>query len=423
MKVLGVVLGALVAAACGNDSAGVDDPNGAPGAPGDVVPEPELGEAASASAYQILCGDRGDQGQQGPAAVAVLRAIGRGAGRLASLQADTIGDNAQNGLTDNDPDDGGWDFTLPATAAAHTAAASPPNLYGETGFGLWAAIDAEVAGSRTITAALDTGTGMQRNPDIDSPPDFAFAVLLAQEADNAGFATLGRERYDARLAAGGGAAAFGAFIRDARDTRNEAGLIAYDLGWLMISASALDARFPGAGYDDDAETFARIVVDDLTAANPRFNPENTAEGSYIIGLAWSQVAASFVDNRALFAQLRTRLLQQQHANGTWGTSSTQPADDLQSTAIALETIALTGRDSVQTRRAVARTVEFLLGTQAVSGGWADSTGTELPLVDAEVVLGLALSRHQDGLDALSPTAARAAVVTGPAKPGRASPSN
>src|ERR1700759_1437564 len=50
--------------------------------------------------------------------------------RLVDLQADQLGDNAGNGLLDPDPDDGGWDWTLPSDASAHTSAASPENLYG-----------------------------------------------------------------------------------------------------------------------------------------------------------------------------------------------------------------------------------------------------------------------------------------------------
>src|SRR5438093_180139 len=81
-----------------------------------------------------------------------------------------------------------------------------------------------------------------------SPRDFAFGVLLADLADNPGFAEIARQHYDARRATFGGATGFGTAIRDGRHARHEDGLIAYDVGWLSISAAALDAAFPGAGY-------------------------------------------------------------------------------------------------------------------------------------------------------------------------------
>ena len=397
MKFPGVVLGIVtIAGACSGDAAETDE---------------VVGVDSAVSSLEMLRGHGGhDHGGGGAGSANVRRAISRGAARLASLQADTTGDNARNGLDDTDPDDGGWDFILPATATAHTAAVSPPNIFGETGLGAWAAFDASLAGTRVLVSALDAGTGMQRNPDIDSAPDFVFAVLLAELADNPGFAELARQRYDAKRAGAGGAAALGTFIRDARHRGNEDGLIPYDLAWFTLGAAALDSAFPHAGYDTDADTYAQIVVDDLSSATPRFDIDDPTEGSYITGLAWAQVASLQVDARAVFRRVRARLLDEQHANGAWGNNAAHPADDLQSTAYALETLALTDRPTARTRQAARRATRWLVGKQDASGGWSDASvqpPIELPLVDGDIVLALMLSGTEAGQDGVIPDAALA----------------
>lgn len=395
MKLLSVVLGVMVSAACSGDP-GADPGSAEPGS------EESAATADPMSAFEVLrqAGHR----DHGSGAQAVRRALAHGADRLAALQADTIGDNARNGLVDGDPDDGGWDFIFASTTASHTAAASPPNLYGETALGAWAAVQTGNAGNRALVTMLDAGVAMQRNPDVDSPPDFVFGVLLAELADNPGFAQVAREHYDARRALFGGAAGLGAFIRDARHAGKHDGLIAYDVGWLAISAAALDTAFPGAGYDADADTYAQIVVDDLTAATPDFDFKDPSEGDYVIGLAWSQVAAQRVGAGDLFRDVRAQLLDQQHSNGAWPTNTAQSGDDLQSTAIAVETLALTDRLNRRARQAARRGVRFLLDEQAASGGWPDAANKELPLVDAEIMLGLMLARTPEGRDGLSPDA-------------------
>ncbi len=347
------------------------------------------------------------------------RALGAAAARLAALQADTIGDNAHNGVDDADPDDGGWDFIVAPTATEHSTAASPSNIFGATALGAWAAIASHSAGHRALTTALDAGLGMQQDPDVDSAPDVVFGVLLADLADNPGFAEIARARYDARRAAHTDAAGLGAFVRDARHAASEDGLIPYDVGWFVLAAAALDSAFPHVWYDRDASALAGIVVDDLASAAPDFDFRNPAEGFYGTGLAWSLVSSAWLHDTRLFRDVRGQLLAQQHTDGAWGTSGAQPADDLQVTAHALQTLALTDGSSAS-RRAEQRAARFLLGAQAASGGWADATGHELPLVDADIALGLMLSQTEAGEDGLipdAPLAVRAAAVA----PNRAAP--
>jgi hypothetical protein len=408
MKFLGVLLGVMVPFACSGDpgdrlaaSDGISGTaGGASAGANDETTSDGLAAGAAADPMSPLAVLRGDRDR--PTGPAVRHALERGAARLAALQADTIGDSARNGLVDADPDDGGWDFTLPAAAISHTATASPTNLFGETALGAWGAVESGAAGNRALVTALDAGLGLQRDPDIDSPPDFIFGVLLAELAENPGFAAAARQHYDAKRAGFGGAVGLGTFIRDARHARREDGLIAYDLGWLTLSAAALDAVFPGAGYDADADRYAGIVVDDLNAASPRFDLRDPGEAFYVIGLAWSQIAADRVGSVAVLRQVRNQLLAQQRGDGAWGTNSAQPAVDLQSTALALETLALTDRAAPATRQAERRASRFLIRAQAASGGWPDASGIELPLVDAEIMLGLVLSRTEVGEDGLVP---------------------
>lgn len=382
---------------------------------GDVDAFEEEDTAVAASSLEILrgAGLHGGHGGHGGSTPGLRNVLRRGAARLADLQADTIGDNARNGLTDADPDDGGWDFKLPAAAAAHTPSASPTNLFGATALGAWAAVRADAAGQRAISVALDAGLGMQADPDVDSAPDFVFGVLLAELAENDGFAELARQRYDARRAAAGGAAGLGAFIRDARHAAGHDGLIAYDLGWLVLGAAALDAAFPGAGYRADADTYAQIVIDDLTGPSPRFDLDDAHERSYVTGLAWSMVAAAWLGERGTLRQVRARLLAEQRGDGAWGWNADQPAPDLQSTAHALQTLALSGALPGRANQPAKRAARWLVGRQASAGGWPDAAGIELPLVDAEILLGLALARTDVGKDGLEPDGGRRPAAPSP----------
>ncbi len=379
---------------------------------GDVDAFDQDDMAVAASSLEILRGG-GGHGHHGTPGL--RDALGRAASRISDLQADSIEDNAQNGSFDSDPDDGGWDFTLPAAATAHTPGASPTNLFGATALGSWAAIRAGASGDRSFTAALDAGLGMQADPEIDSAPDFVFGVLLAELAEDDDFADLARQRYDAKRAAAGGALGLGTKIRDARHAGNADGMIAYDLGWFTLGAAALDAAFPGAGYRTDADTYARIVLDDLNASSPRFDLTDAHERYYVTGLAWSLVAASWLGDRDTLREVRARLLDEQRRDGAWGWNAEQAAPDLQSTAHALQTLALSGSTRGRSNQATRRAARWLIGQQASTGGWPDATQIETPLVDAEIVLGLVLSRTALGRDeGLDPQAARGPAAPAPA---------
>src|SRR5205814_730322 len=162
-------------------------------------------------------------------------------------------------------------------------------LFGNIGLAAWVAVETGSAGNRALVTALDAGLGMQRDPDVDSAPDFVFGVLIAELAENPGFADIARQHYDAKRAAAGSAAGLG--------------------------AAALDVAFPGVGSAQDADTYAQIVVDDLTAATPLFDFRDPGVGFYITGVAWSQIASAWLGQRDLFRQVRAQLLGEQHADG------------------------------------------------------------------------------------------------------------
>ncbi|HWA72313.1 MAG TPA: hypothetical protein VG937_08270 [Polyangiaceae bacterium] len=385
------------------------------------APDDEAEGSVRAQGFALLQKDRG-----GPhtsfAARASLHSLGA---RLSDLQADSIGDNAHNGLSDSDPDDGGWDWLLAPSATSHSGTASPDNLYGSIALAPWALLRAGAHGFRLSTTVLDAALGMQRNPQVDSPPDFVYLVLLSDLTDNAGFSALAKERYDARLASAGGARAFAERVRDQRHAQTYDGLIAYDLAWLTLGASALAAAFPGAGYDADANTYAQVVADDLTASTPLFDFRDPSEAFYTQGLSWSLVALSH-DHSAprLFSEARTRLLDAQLPEGAWGWNSASPAANLQATAEAVQALALSSGNHRSVRRSQQRAAHWLISQQAANGGWLYAADQESPFLDAEIGLALYLAEtavgSREGLDAEG-AASTAQPLSAPSSAATAAP--
>lgn len=349
-----------------------------------------------------------EQQRCSPPSAAMSEALLAAANRVADLQADQIGDNAGNGLDDGDPDDGGWDWTVPTLATEHTADPSPQNTYGTTGLGMWAAERAGLTRARITTALLDAGLGLQRRNDGFSNADVLFLALLSSDQDNPGFATLARARYDAQRTAAGGALQLGEQQRDQRHAGNQDGLIAYDLASLALAADALDALNPGAGYADDVVTYATLVQSDLSSSAPLFDRNDGSEGYYTHGLAWSLVALSRgAGTQKLMAAVRDQLVALQHDDGSWGWNADHPESNLQGTAHAATALALTAPNSWSARNAVLRATSWLLGHQTDDGGWDSAQDTENPQIDAEVMLSLHLAHCLPGGESLQPSAADA----------------
>ncbi len=322
------------------------------------------------------------------------------AARLCDLQADRTADNAHNGLDDTDPDDGGWDWLLTPTLTGHSTGMSPENLYGATALGLWSAREVPGDRARYWTAELDAAAGALDRAEVDSPPDFVHWVLLGERSHRSVYARLARERYELRRTAVGSARAYAESIRDSRHRGNNDGLIAYDLAWLALAATALDAAFPRAGFDDDAKAIAQVVIDDLAGTPGYFDETDANERYYVQGLAWSLVALNQAARppRSVRSELRTRLLELQTADGAWGWNGVYTAPDLQSTAHAVQALSLTQHRSSAAARRAAR---WLVTQQQPSGGFLYTATQESPLLDADVLLAWRLVTDPDSADTLS----------------------
>jgi hypothetical protein len=351
---------------------------------GTTTPTPPASQTATASSALRI----GGKPSRIPARV--RKALSSAAARLSDLQADAIGDNARNGLDDDDPDDGGWDFTFPSSATHHGTAASPENTYGATALGVWAAVRAGADTPRYRTTLLGTGLGSQQRPEVDSSTDFVFLPLLGELAEDPGFSDLARARYDAKIAAAPGAEALAEQVRDIRHASHLDGLIAYDLSWYMFGAASLDAAFPGSGYDADADTFASVAAGAVTSTPPLFDIDDASQQDYVQGLAWSLVVLAHAGAPpGLVAQIRSNLDGFQGSDGAWGYNAATPADDVQSTAHAIEALSLAATDRRAHRQAL-RGAEWLLTNRAANGGWEYAPGSESSLVDAEAMLALYL---------------------------------
>ncbi len=341
--------------------------------------------------------------------------IKNGAHRLCDLQADITSDNAHNGLIDDDPDDGGWDWTINASNQHHSASPSPTNIYGVTALGLlytlkstggpigsnWShdfigidnnGIFPEISGSgntgRFLQACIDVHLGMVADPSIDSAPDYVFLVLFEQfgPAPSQTYADLAKARYDAKVATYGSAQLLGEFLRDFRGGLNQDGLIPYELDWHTQAALALDSAFPGQGYDLDATAYVQVMVDDINNASGYFDINNNKEYAYTIGLACGAAALSRTGlYPTLMDDMLTNLLTMQKTNGSFKYSSMYPTGNFQSTAYAVIALFLDGSPGYMT--AAQDASDWFAFKQAANGGWAKS-GEETPTVDGEILTAL-----------------------------------
>ena len=359
----------------------------------------ELSRAAAAGEPPIGSHSRCVQRLLEPATVSrwQRRVLRRGLRRQVRLQADIVGDNARNGYVDEDPDDGGWDFDLTPATAEHSSAPSPSNTYGVTAIGGWMA-GLVSRGSRLpvaarwMVSALDTFIGAERRAEVDSAPDFAFFALLTLHTHNPGFAEMARERYEAKVSAAGTPQALGQDIRQRRGNAGQAGLIPFDLGWLVVAALSLDTAFPGQGYADHARVYGGIVADDIVDPSGFFKPNDAAQAFHTQGLAWAAIALHCGSNRRARAQrLRRRLLRRQLADGSWPWNETFAGSDYQSTAAALLGLRLLPARMRPARAAAGAAVAWLASRQLPNGGWQYAPGRENTEVNSEILLALALA--------------------------------
>lgn len=316
--------------------------------------------------------------------------------RLLALSADILGDNARNGFEDTDPEDGGWDFTLPNSATRHSPQASPENTYGATGLGLWAAPAQLRSKPRVQAGMLDVYLGATRRQEVDSPPDIVFLTLLAETQENTGYAELARQRYEAAKARAGGTLGLTSELVARRMRARNDGLVPYDLAWMGLAAAALSRAFPTAGYAADVEVAvqsckARVGLV-LSETEPVvFDLADRSESYYVHGLSGTLLALSLLpDSPADLRRVRQRLYAEQLRGGAFGFNASYPTANLQATAHAVTALSLAQPTDAARERAQ-RAAHWLAYNHTPGGGFEASPGVEGTLLDAEILLAFRLA--------------------------------
>ena len=344
----------------------------------------------------------------------LLSAILGGADYLKKMQSDVSEDNAGNGSgageSPNDPEDGGWDWsvTTPPAPAFHTTGASPTNLYGVTALGLYYGyvLSGDAGYFTAMTDAADravaAGTG-----SIRSAGDLVFLMMYNDLPGVSGTAykDAARSKYDGRITFYGSAQALAEFIRDARAGQGyQDGLIAWDIGpWARVAAMLGD-RF-GGSYASDADAIAEVLWQDSFNTNPGYfdvvgdagwdsTYADTDYWYYTSGI--SGLITAFVVSNTHTAELpglATRITASQYASGAVsGSYGANPGDeDWQSTAYAA--MALGSYDAWTYASPTAMMGTYLHATRDVgvpnaTGGWRYTSGSHYPEVCGENVSGL-----------------------------------
>jgi hypothetical protein len=317
-------------------------------------------------------------------------AIIKTADRLVALQADITEDNAGNGSPDSDPQDGGWNWIIADTATGYVGTGpSSENLYGVTALCILAAHKINPKASY-MTSMIDAYTGMNARSEVDSGPDMPFLVELSKITGNSAYASLAKARYDAKVTSYGDynldlqvdAKDLAWKIRDARHTQGWDGLIPWDIHLFIEAALALHQYFPGQGYDQDAVDMVDVVYNDMTGSPGYFDPTDSTENAYILGLAggiegFVKTGKHTVGGVSAYS-LKNTLLSYQEVTGEWY-EPTDPTDYLttvQTTAYAVMALMAGGQIGAARKGA-----EWLISEQNSNGGWSGLD--ECPEIDSE----------------------------------------
>ncbi|MCD4730922.1 MAG: hypothetical protein K8R74_10000, partial [Bacteroidales bacterium] len=323
-----------------------------------------------------------------------------GADYLKHSQADITEDNAGNGNPDvpDDPDDGGWDWILTSPAFTHSTAASPPNIYGATAQGLYYAY--LKTGDATYKTALDDAAGvMSINAGIRSAADLIFLMLYDDLPSVAGtiYQDAARAKYDARITTYGSATLFAQYIRDVRALSHgyPNGIIAWDIGaWARVAAMLHD-RYPGNGYDSDADDIAEVIYQDSFMLNPGYfdiYSDNGWDPTYAtVDYYWYTLGITGLIDAFNFANVHTSdipilisiLMNCQYPSGAFSFSygANTLDEDWQSTAYAVMSLAMLDQDTYQTN--INDAGDWIASTQDVSGGWVYGSGNHYPEIGGE----------------------------------------
>jgi hypothetical protein len=335
-------------------------------------------------------------------------AIVTGADYLQAMQADVTEDNAGNGFdgideNPDDPDDGGWDWrvTTPSAPVAHTTAASPTNVYGATGQGLYYAYIL-TGDSGYFTALADAANAMIADPDIDSGADLVFLINYNDLPGVTGTAyqDSAKAKYDARIATHGSAKAWAEYIRDARAGQGyENGIIAWDIGIWAVAAAKLDDKY--GGYAADADSIAEVLWQDSFNDNPGYfdivddagwdsTYANTDYYWYTLGISGlidGFIAADLHTDE--LGGLATLITDSQYASGavsfSYGANTND--EDWQSTAYCA--LSLARYDHATYQDEIKDMGGWTADTQdALTGGWRYSNGNHYPEIAGENIAGM-----------------------------------
>ena len=337
---------------------------------------------------------------------------------LKGMQADVTEDNAGNGTdgideSPDDPDDGGWDWrvTSPPAPFSHTTSASPTNIYGATGLGLYYAYLA-TGDASYFTALTDAANVMAANPNIRSAPDLIFLMLYNDLPGVSGttYKDAAKTKFDGRIATYRSATALAAYIRDARCPSYPNGIIAWDIAFWVRAAAMLENRYPSDPYDyaQAADDMAEVVWQDSFNDNPGcfdveddkgYDPTwtNTNYWWYTTGLTGLIDAFSASGTHTSeIPGLVTILLECQHSSGAMSDQyGANPGDeDWQDTGYAAMCLGRLNKAAYQSE--IDRMGCWLAETQDASGGWRYSSGNHYPEVGGECASGLYFSSDTDG---------------------------
>lgn len=328
--------------------------------------------------------------------------ITKAADRLVALQADITEDNAGNGDPDGDPDDGGWNWIIADTATGYVGAGpSSENLYGVTALCILEAYKIDPKASY-MTAMVDTYTGANAKPGVDSGPDMPFLVELSMITGNSAYASLAKTRYDTKVTSYGDyngdsqidAKDLAEKIRDVRNSQGWDGLIPWDIHLFIEAALALHQYYPGQGYDQDASDMADVVFDDMNGSPGYFDPTDSTENAYLLGLVGGiegfVKTGKYIAGSISAKSLKDTLLSYQEATGEWK-EPTDPTDYLttvQTTAYAV--MALMTYIGSAEAAAARKGAEWLISEQNTNGGWSGSD--ECPEITSEAAQALAASK-------------------------------
>ena len=339
-------------------------------------------------------------------AVDFAAALAAGADYVRHAQADIFEDNAGNGTdgvdeSPDDPDDGGWNWSLVDPAFTHSEAASSENLYGATAQGLYYAYLA--SGDPALKYAMDDAvTTMLAVPTIDSGADLIFLMRYNDlpEVTGTAYQDAARSKYDAVVVAYGTIADYAEHIRDLRAGQGyENGIIAWDIGYWAVAAAMLGERY-GGSYADDAIDIAEVVYQDSFNDNPGYfdiiddQVEDTVGyNNYwynlgIIGLidAFNASGAHTEELSGLVGILLESMYTDGAVNYSYGTEP-GGTGNWQTTAYAA--LSLANYDQVTYQRQINKMAYWLAAWQdPASGGWVFGSGTHYPEVGGECTAAL-----------------------------------